>query len=232
MQALGDRAVPVACPAKHPSAMRTVPTGSPPGFGQALAAKPTSPRTSNWGGSCLNSSSLPAPALGVFWGGCGPLPQQDTEPGALRPWEEGGHLCERPIPMWLCQWAVPRPVLLPGVELPGDASTCCFFQVCRRIRCRATGIASWSSSESKCPDLKALALPPAGDALGVLPGTLERPRQDPGAPVQGSAAEQWGRRKRRSWPCLGALKSSPLRPLGFSWSFLQDSHSAWLIHSY
>ena len=31
---------------------------------------------------------------------------------------------------------------------------------------------------------------------------------------------------------LGALKSSLLRPLSFPWSFLQDSRSAWLIHSY
>ena len=31
---------------------------------------------------------------------------------------------------------------------------------------------------------------------------------------------------------LGALKSSLLRALGFPWSFLQDSRSAWLIRSY
>lgn len=30
----------------------------------------------------------------------------------------------------------------------------------------------------------------------------------------------------------GALKSSLLQPLGFPWSFLRDSRSAWLIHGY
>ena len=104
---MGDQAVPGACPAEHPSATGTVPTRSPSSFGQAPAAKPTSPRTSNYGGSCLNTSSLPFPALGVSWGGCDPLLQQDAEPGAFRPREEGDHLWERPIPTWLCQWIVP-----------------------------------------------------------------------------------------------------------------------------
>lgn len=52
-----------------------------------------------------------------------------------------------------------------SMEMPSDVSTCCFFQVCQRIHCRATGIASWSSSESKCPD---------PDAQGLLPGRRER----------------------------------------------------------
>lgn len=65
---LGDGGVPEVSPAEHPPATGTVSTRSYPGFGQALAAKPTSLGTLNCDGSCLIASLLPFPAWGVWWG--------------------------------------------------------------------------------------------------------------------------------------------------------------------
>lgn len=56
-------------------------------------------------------------------------------------------------------------MLLPSMGMPGDISACCFFQVCQQIHCRATGIASWSSSESKYPG--------PGCWLSLLPAMLQ-----------------------------------------------------------